>query len=92
MSADRRLSSGKQIESDDVVVGLEEVIDVTRQGDVSVRPVHFRFYSGRHGRGKFMCLQQKDPSSRRCKHVNLPDYVLISAHARELVETGGLHI
>ena len=31
MSADRRLSSGKQIESDDVVVGLEEVIDVTRQ-------------------------------------------------------------
>ena len=39
-----------------------------------------------------MCLQQKDPSSRRCKHVNLPDYVLISAHARELVEADGLHI
>ena len=27
----------------------------------------------------------------KCKHVNLPDYVLISAHARELVEADGLH-
>ena len=27
----------------------------------------------------------------KCKHVNLPNYVLISAHARELVEADGLH-
>lgn len=27
----------------------------------------------------------------RCEQANLPDYILISAHARELVEADGLH-
>ena len=135
------ITLGKQIEIDDVVVGLEEMIGIARQdrrrfGTAGAFPILFReawkedfhVFAAEGGKLPLDTATQRlgppervatnvlnrhpvqvlaveetskaspGPQSRFwvkwldiCKQANLPDYILISAHARELVEADGLH-